>query len=97
MTACGILDSFTSYPDSHIPPTLLGWIASFLDALVANLRVGSASSTHHLSRGVPQGSPLSPILFLVYIQNLLETLWEIADLHSQAYADDPITWWILPK
>ena len=57
-----------------IQPDLLGWIASFLENRVTHTLVGSAEAVRPLLMGVPQGSPLSPILFLIYIQDLLDRL-----------------------
>ena len=40
---------------------------------------------------LPQGSPLSPTLFLIYIDDLLLELKK-AGVNVQAYADDILTW-----
>ena len=61
------------------------------------MKVGSAEAIRHLGMGVPQGSPLSPILFLVYIQDLLDRLNAVDGASAQAFADDVITWWVLSK
>ena len=79
------------------PPELLGWIASFLDSRIAYMKVGSAEAIRHLGMGVPQGSPLSPIFFLVYIQDLLDRLNAVDRASAQAFADDVITWWVLSQ
>ena len=42
------------------------------------------------NRGLPQGSALSPLLFSLYINNILNKLNEKNEIHLQAYADDII-------
>ena len=81
--------------DAAVPPALLGWIWSFLIGRTAILRVGSASLSRSLAMGVPQGSPLSPLLFLVYIDDLLRAIHPLAQ--AQAFADDVIIWWVIRK
>ena len=39
---------------------------------------------------MPQGSPLSPTLFLVYVDDLLQQLARV--VHCQAFADDMFIW-----
>ena len=46
-----------------------------------------------ISVGVPQGSPLSPTLFLVFVDDLLQDLERIVQL--QAFADDILLWDIM--
>jgi Reverse transcriptase (RNA-dependent DNA polymerase)/Endonuclease-reverse transcriptase len=73
-----------------IPGWLIRWIRAFLTDRSTTLLIdGETTTPHQLSNGVPQGSPLSPILFLFYNGPLLEALDQPRQrLHPLGYADD---------
>ena len=68
------------------PPQLLKWTASFLSGRSAQIRYpGGVTEPIPLACGVPQGSPASPVLFMLY---LAEGLQKGSRRCRFGYADD---------
>jgi len=67
---------------------VLGWLRSYLTDRTQTVVLDDVkSATHCLTRGVPQGSVLGPILFLLYtteVPNIISSF----GLSSHVYADD---------
>jgi len=76
-----------------IPPKLVAWIDSFCSNRTATLVVnGEASQKQALPQaGLPQGSPLSPILFLFFNADLVQQKI-MATGGSLAFVDDYTVW-----
>lgn len=68
-----------------LPEKLRGWMGSFLASRVIQVVVdGITSDRVHVNAGVPQGSILSPTLFLLHINDLLSS----TDNKIFGFADD---------
>ncbi|CCD12057.1 unnamed protein product [Trypanosoma congolense IL3000] len=68
---------------------LVAWIADFLQGRTAQVRVNNTLSDDiRLTRGVPQGSVLGPLLFIVTVDSLSKRLNCIPGLQHGFFADD---------
>ena len=71
-----------------IHPTLLAWLCSYLSRRCHHVVVnGQSSSSKYVLSGVPQGSVLGPLLFLIYIDTILSLEFSESSKIS-LYADD---------
>ena len=71
--------------DIGIRGTLLTWIASYLDDRKQRVIIeGVSSDWKEIRAGVPQGSVLGPLLFLIYINDVVNVI----DSQVRLFADD---------
>src|SRR5215469_3636034 len=79
-----------------LPRSLIKWIYSFLSNRKVLLAFdGESSQTMPINIGIPQGSPISPILFAIYVRFLYDFSNEVGDKKSTlelarylSYVDD---------
>jgi ribonuclease HI len=66
--------------DLGLPTNLIKWIYSFLSDRKIKLAFDSETSQiTSIDIGIPQGSPISPILFLIYIRSLFDFSKELGE------------------
>ena len=72
-----------------INPTVTKWISAFLSARTQEVLVeGKSSTTTDVTSGVPQGSVLGPLLFLLYINDLPDYVTNGSTV--RLFADDAV-------
>ena len=76
--------------DLGIDDNLIGWTQSFLtDRWIELVIDGFINPKCKIETGIPQGSPVSPILFLIYISGVfLEIERQVPDITCLSFMDD---------
>jgi ribonuclease HI len=73
----------------QLPTYLIGWAASFTTHRRLGFAFDQQNEAHQpFNSGLPQGSPASPVLFLIYAQAMFETDQRAASSTLTSYVDD---------
>ena len=84
-------DLILSMSEKGVPGTMLRWINNFLENRIARVEVnGCQGKKAHMKQRLPQGSVLSPLLFLFFINEFAELLPDHTD--CALFADDASLW-----
>jgi hypothetical protein len=73
----------------HIEGDLIRWTESFRSTRTVEMIIeGNAMTRHPVEAGVPQGSPVSPILFAIYTSGLNKWVEEYISAEGLSFVDD---------
>jgi ribonuclease HI len=69
---------------------LIRWVQSFLSGRLVQLVIDNTQCpAHRIDSGVPQGSPVSPILFLIYLSGIFDAIERaVPGVQLLSFADD---------
>src|SRR5699024_4561619 len=69
---------------------LIRWVQSFLTDRWVQLQIDNTQCpTHPINSGAPQGSPVSPILFIIYLSGVFEVIeGRVPGVRCLSFADD---------
>ena len=76
-----------------VDPYLVRWADSFMQNGRIRLKMeGRTGAEHSIESGIPQGSPVRPVLFAVHISEMFGYVEERADAKALSFVDD-VAWW----
>ena len=77
--------------DFRLPPYIIKYLISFLQNRIATIDIENIlSRPFHLKSGTPQGSPLSPLLYIIYTADSMNGI--STHTEHELFADDTALW-----
>ena len=70
---------------------IIKWLYSFLKGRTFTIKINDSYSKYcNIETGVPQGAVLSPILFSIFINDMIDgrTIFKKNEVYSNLFADD---------
>ena len=82
---------YNKMEEMSVPRCIIQWVRAFLRERRAQVHLnGTNSNTKIFKEGVPQGTVLGPVLFLIYINDILKKIGP--EVECSLYADDLAIW-----
>ena len=72
----------------EVPEEIIDWYGFYLSTRRVKVTLGKAVRERTLTKGTPQGGILSPLMWNIVFDSLLETLERIPGIKPRGYADD---------
>ena len=74
--------------DKRVPKDIIRWYGHYLSNRSVTISLGETTRSRLLTRGTPQGGILSPLVWNVVFDSLLNRLKGLRGVHPTGYADD---------
>jgi hypothetical protein len=84
--------------EMRIESNLVRWVSSFMEGRRIRMVIdGCERAERNVQTGIPQGSPISPILFAIYLSGVFETVEaSVPGAQALSFADD-VAWMVTGK
>ena len=77
--------------NAGVDECLVRWTGSFMQGRKVVMSVDGQEGEMSVTTGLPQGSPVSPVLFALYIAEIYQAVDQVDDCRGISFVDD-VTW-----